>query len=97
MRTMATKKGAMQINWKMTEEADGTWIARCEALKLTVQLTSTTDNDQVEELAEVTISALQNLFEKPATRPSRQKDKATFKREVSLPVSLERPCFAGAG
>ena len=52
------------VSWQCTKQTDRTWLATCELLDLTVQLTTDTLEKQLQEITDVMKMTLESLYEK---------------------------------
>ena len=91
MAPQGTKKKAGPITWKVTQEKDGTWIAALEALDLTVQLVSDSQEEQINEIVEVMQMVLESLNEKGLLFEY-LKERGLTLRQVNLSGSGKTDC-----
>ncbi len=64
MTRQSVHKMRRSLDWKGRKQSDGTWLASCETLDLTVQLASASSEEQIKEIVEVTQMVLESLSEK---------------------------------
>ena len=93
MAPQGTKKKAGPITWKVSQEKDGTWIATLEALDLTVQLVSDSQEEQINEIVEVMQMVLESLHKnKKGLLVEYLRERGLTLRQVNLSGSGKTDC-----
>ena len=77
------------VTWQCTKQTDGTWLATCELLDLTVQLTANTLEKQLQEITEVMKMTLESLYEKGVLQKYLMKHGVSFTEISTTDKSLD--------